>query len=203
VNLPAGLTEAYVLQRIDLVVRLLCRNFFFGYFDLDDIKQEGRVEALLALPRYDPGGFDEEGEPRRKLENFLYAHVRNRLLNFYRNKCRRNDPPCPLCHAGRHGEHDDGQPCGKYLAWKRRNDAKANLLRPVFMEEAEYTPSTPSTVESDAEVNEALALLDRKLPAELRSDYLRMRGGEKLPKARRARVEAAVRAALGGHLDGP
>lgn len=194
------MTEAEVLQKIDQAVRLLAHNFVFGYFDLDDIRQEARIFALDALERYDPQGYNDLGEPNRKLENFLFAHIRNRLLNLLRNKYRRNDPPCNLCHQGRHAEHEDRQVCQKYKEWKVRNTAKANLARPLDLstvaDEHERNMHAESDVEDQARVREATGLIDHQLPVDLRADYLRMKSGERLTKNRRLKVEVACREIL-------
>ena len=51
VQIPKGMTEEEVLSIIESVVNVLAFNFKFGYFDLDDMKQQGRMYALEALPR--------------------------------------------------------------------------------------------------------------------------------------------------------
>src|SRR5437763_58309 len=101
-NFPHGLTEDVVLAAIDNAVNVLARSFRFGIYDVEDIKQEARIMGLEAVPRWDR---------KRPLENFLYSHIRNRLINFKRNKFRRNDPPCPKCHQG--VPHEHGPLCEK------------------------------------------------------------------------------------------
>jgi hypothetical protein len=192
-NLPHGKTEAEVLLAIEKAVNILAPSFVFGYFDLDDIKQQGRVYALQALAA---GGYD----PSRPLENFLYAHIRNRYINLRRDKLRRSDAPCLRCHAGDPcGE--DGQTCRRYDDWLARNQAKANILRPLDIEhiadERERRARVASTVCEDAERDELLRRIDEQLPVELRSSYLQMRAGVSIPRARRLVVEAAVKEILG------
>lgn len=198
---PDGLTEAKVVAAIEHVARVLAHNYVFGYFDLDDVRQEAARFAVEALPRYDPGGFDDGGEPRRRLENFLFSHVKNRLINLVRDKYHRNDPPCGLCHTGRQAEHPDGRVCDRYRAWKARQGAKANLARPLDIggvaDECEPALREESAVEAEAHLDEAVARIDAALPPELRADYLRMRAGERLPRGRRAKVVEAVRGILG------
>ena len=55
-------------------------------------------------------------------------------------------------------------------------------------------------VESDAQVAELLARLDAELPAGVRRDWLMLKAGVKLSKARRAVVENNVRNVLGAAL---
>jgi DNA-directed RNA polymerase specialized sigma24 family protein len=169
-------------------------------FDLEDIKQEARLFALEALPRYDPRP-GPDGKPTRPLENFVCRHVKNRLLNMRRNLLRRADPPCSICHRAQGGstEHPDGQICKKYAAWKKRNDAKASLMSPSFLDTAVPLPDRGSRrpVEDETELKEMLELIDRKLDIELRGTYLQMRAGRPVSQSRRKAVVEAVREILG------
>ena len=67
------MTEQEVLIVIEKIANRYCHKFKFGYFTAEDIKQEAFIIAVDALDRYDE---------RRPLENFLSAHVKNRLINF-------------------------------------------------------------------------------------------------------------------------
>ncbi len=191
--IPAGRSEADVVEAINKAANILAPSFAFAYHEVSDIRQQIALEALKALAsgRYDP---------TRPLENFIYAHVRNRLINFKRDKLRRNDPPCPTCHRlipGEHSEHEDGKKCEKYLAWAGRNTAKQNIIAPLdisnISDEAEPRTRTESEVEDNVITHELLLLIDESLDMELRADYLAMRSGAKVPKARRELVVAALR----------
>src|SRR3954453_8942961 len=94
-KLPDNITEADFLAAIEKVVGILASSFAFGYFEVEDIKQQARLFAIEAMKRYDPS---------RPLDNFLYAHIKNRLINFRRDKFRRNDPPCLSCHMSIQGQ---------------------------------------------------------------------------------------------------
>ncbi len=187
--LPPNVSEAHFLEVVEKVVGILSRSFTFGYFDVADIKQQGRLFAIKAMEKYDPS---------RPLDNFLYTHVKNRLINFRRDKFRRNDPPCHDCHNSIAGEtqHADKQYCPKYINWLRLNSAKQNIMNPLdisnICDEREPTTRNESSVVEDIERNELLSLIDMKLSVELRSDYLKMQSGESVPKTRREAVKAAV-----------
>lgn len=56
----------------------------------------------------------------------------------------------------------------------------------------EPTTRTESSVVEDIETRELLALIDAKLPVELRLTYLQMQAGETVPKTKRIAVEKAV-----------
>ena len=202
-KIPEGMTEEEVIQAIQTVCNALIK-FKFGPYDDDDIRQQGAVFGIEVLNagRYDPRP-GPDGKPTRPLANFIFTHVRNRIINFKRDKYRRTDPPCKSCHEAIPGrtEHDDGQYCLKYEAWLKRNMAKANLLCPADL--AELEPShEATTVEDDVATKELLALIDAKLPLSMRADYLRLRDGETVPKARKFEIEQVVREILQESLDG-
>lgn len=91
-KLPENHTEEQVLAAIENVVNSLAYKYTFFHHTLEDVKQEARILALEALPRYDGV---------RSLEAFLWVHVNNRLMNFKRdNYERRDNKPCNKCpHA--------------------------------------------------------------------------------------------------------
>lgn len=182
---PPGTTEKDVLDAIEKAVTILAPSFVFGYWDLDDIKQQARMFCLQALERWDKV---------RPLENFLYTHCRNRLANLRRDKLRRNDPPCESCHAGTFCGQTEGGACRRYADWLKRNNAKANLARPLDIDNvSDNKKSHDCTTERDVEMDELLELIDEKLPMELRSYYLQMRDGLQVPKAKRQAVMDAVK----------
>lgn len=188
-KLPESVTEAAFLSATEKVVNILCPSFAFGFYDVDDMKQQARIFAIQAMAKYDP---------TRPLDNFLYTHIKNRLINFRRDNFRRNDPPCLTCYNSINGEtaHPDGQYCEKYLAWLRRNTTKQNIMNPLdisnISDENEPNTRRESTVLAEIETQELLDLIDMKLDVELRSTYLQMQAGESVPKAKREQVEAAV-----------
>lgn len=187
--MPTGYTEAQVVATITHLGNVMAPSFVFGAYSVADIKQEIALFCLEALPRYDPD---------RPLENFLRVHCQNRLTNLVRDKFRRSDPPCRLCHKGREFEHADHKMCEPYKVWKDRNDAKSNLAK-----SAETGPREPihddrlDEAANAAEIAEAVSMIDASLPTALRADYLRMKAGEKIPRDRRLAVEAAVKEILG------
>lgn len=196
-KIPLGYTETQILEAIDKVVNMLAPSFTFGYYDVEDIKQQGRLFAIQLL---ETGKFDAT----RPFENYAFRHIRNRYLNMRRDLLRRNEPPCRQCAAG--------TPCGpgnafcpRYQGWLERNQAKSNLMRPLDLnyiaDEHESRTRCPSTVAEDVATSELVQRIDKDLPVELRGTFLQMRAGVSVPKSRRLQVEAAVKAILKGALD--
>ncbi len=200
---PIGYTEKQVLDAIEKAVRILAPKYVFGTVEEDDLKQEGRLEAILALNKKvksEDGTLVPMYDPSRPLENFIYTVVNSRLLNYKRNKFTRSDTPCKPCHQGNPCS-GNGSPCHKYTEWFERNRIKTNIHSPLGIDnvadEHESSTRMESSVESDAEIHEILCLIDTKLPADLRADYLRMRAQVNVPRARRQLVEAAVHEIIG------
>lgn len=192
-ELPPEVSEKELLAAINNAVRVLAPSFTFGIYDLEDIRQEARMFGLEAVKRWDR---------IRPLENFLYSHIRNRLINLKRDKFRRNDPPCLLCHHGenKRSGHPSGEFCKKYVEWKRRNERKASLMRPMdfdhLPENCERKVCLESDVEGSVEMAEIMALIDERLDVDLRATYLQMLTGKSVPKARRSQVEEAIKEIL-------
>jgi hypothetical protein len=190
-KLPEGITEDRFLEAFDSVIKLLSSKFRFGYYEADDIRQKGAQFAIeaMASEKYDVG---------QPLENFLYTHIRNRLINFKRDNYMRPDPPCKTCvfwqatPAGRKcGVFAERSECAKYTSWEKRNETKKNLMNTVS-DETIGENSEVSTISNDLNMKELEAFIDHHLPMELRSDYLRLRSGASIPAARRERVREAV-----------
>lgn len=184
--LPVGYTEAQVLEAIEACVRILTPQFAFPGYPKEDLGQEAYIWALEALPRFDP---------TRPLDNFLYAHLKRRLINFRRDRYRRADPPCLACHEGH--QHEPTRLCKIHERWVKRNNAKAALNKNATPPQAALeTPSNDSTF-NDVAIRDAVALIDKHLDEELRGSWLRMRAGCAVPRVRRMRVEEAIRRILG------
>lgn len=184
-QMPAGMTEEEVLEIIKKVVTVQAPSYAFGPHGKDDMIQMGTLFALEALPRYDGV---------RRLECFLYIHVKRRLINFQRDKLRRNDPPCLKCHGGKPCQKNGGY-CHRYNDWLIRNKAKANIIRPVEL--TDEHPHRDSDCEGQVERDELIRLVDLELPVGLRSDYLKMRDGAPIPQIRKQAVMDAVKEILG------
>ena len=183
--LPDGINEEEFLEAVNKACDVLAKSFAFGYFDSDDIRQEAFIFAMEAVVRYDKS---------RPLANFLYTHIKNRLINFKRDRFHRNDPPCQLCSAGE--RHEDGNHCAKFIAWKKRNSAKQSLMPPVDLGDRDDVDSICEDLTESLNKDEIIAKIDMSLPAEIRSAYLRMKCGESVPKAKREMVLKCIREIL-------
>lgn len=198
-EVPAGMTQQDVIDAMERVARRLAPNFKFGSHTVDDIKQQAYLYACQGLASYDPS---------RPLDNFLFTHVRNRLINFKRDNHKRTDCPCRLCYAmlPGHTKHEDGKFCDKFNVWNNRNVRKQNVISPLdignISDENEPTTRYESTISQDVETIEILEKIDRELPVELRISYLHMKEGLSVPKSKRLEIELVVNEILGGDLDG-
>jgi hypothetical protein len=182
---PKKPSDPDVLAALSEVAAKLSPSFVFGSFSQADISQQVYLFGFEGLKLYDV---------RRPLVNFLYAHCKNRLINFKRDNLRRADPPCRSCHAGRPcSGAERGQDCEPYREWRERNDSKASLARGAPADAPERE-SRAHGQGRHAELAELRRLIDLKLPARLRSAYARLKDGAPLSRAHKAEVESAVRA---------
>ena len=114
----------------------------------------------------------------KPLENFIYTHINNRLKNFKRDNYYRFD----------------------YGNAQKIQDHKKNILEPMDIA-ALYTVSTEDETVSNAHIAEMIDLVDRKLPADLRGDYLRLQTNSPLPKGRKAMVIETIESIINGDYD--
>lgn len=191
-----GMTEKQVLAAIEQAVNSLASTYKFGYHDIEDIKQEGR---LLALKLIKSGSYDN----KRPLGNFLFTHIRNRLSNFKRDNFRRNDPPCITCHRAFQEAHcsecshvNDGKYCKKYVTWRKRNDSKQNLMNMLDLSvldgDSDFLAYTNSDVVERSELSEIQDILDQYLTAEQRKLLLKLRAGESVSSIKRKELEQYI-----------
>lgn len=196
--MPEGHTEKQVLDIIEKIVGILAGKFRFGYFDTDDIKQQGRLFAIEALPRFDK-------TRNHTLDNFLYRHVRNRLVNYKRDNYTRREFPCLSCpfydpknlkSTNSCAVYADKMECSKWSNWVNKNESKRNLVETA--QESDQPPfSKLQNASDDAAFQEMKDLIDKKLDIELRADYLRLLGGTSIPKARKDRIRQAIQDIIG------
>jgi DNA-directed RNA polymerase specialized sigma24 family protein len=182
-RVPDGLTEAEIIAAIDRAVRLLAPSFAFGYYDIEDMMQEGYIHALQVLEK-------DVYDTSRPLDNFIYTHIRNRFINMHRDKLRRTDAPCATCHGGE--PCTSGSYCQRYSAWLKRNRAKASLMKPgALVEDGKL-----SLHEIESDNADLFNLIDEKLDVSLRATYLQMRCGVSVTKAQREAVLNAIKEIL-------
>lgn len=192
--LPTGYNEKQILEIIEKIVGILASKFRFGYFDIDDIKQQGRLFAIEALPRFD-------ADRNHTLDNFLYRHVRNRLVNYKRDNYMRREFPCLSCpfydpknlkSTNSCAVFSDKMECTKWSNWINKNESKRNLVE--LAQESNQPAHNKNTTDAldDAAFKEMKDLIDAKLDVELRADYLRLLGGTSIPKPRKDRIRAAI-----------
>lgn len=168
-NLPENMTEEEFLETVEKVVNRLAHKFRFGFYDIDDIKQEATVIAIESLEKYDSA---------RPLENFLSVHLRRRLINLKRNiyYCRKPDT-------------DDPQ---KLDLWEKTNAAKQNLICPINIgnvdDEQEQRMRMDSDILGDLAEKEIIEIIEDNMPMFIWTDYLRYKSGASLPKEKKQKV---------------
>jgi DNA-directed RNA polymerase specialized sigma24 family protein len=189
VRIPKGMTESNVLDVINKVVNSLAPKFKFGFYDIEDIKQEAFIIAIEGLERY------EEDKP---LENFLFVHVRNRLITFKRDNYIRKNYVCKICS----NKNPNCENCHKRQI---KQNAKQFLMEPldIYSINDENEPSVHDTddIINTLTINEYTVLIDRHLPMSLRMDYIKMKSNVYVSKQRRIEIEEEINKILKEHAD--
>ena len=197
-KLPPGIrfSEEEVLIIIQKVVNTLAAKLRFGYHEVEDMKQQGALYAIKVLSEAD------KYDVTKPLENFLYTHIRNRFINYKRDNYVRSELPCKTCiffdpkfkkSTSGCAAFADKSDCKKLSDWRARNEAKRSLMKPVDMNIINEGESADDfNVIDSMSFIELEQLIDKHLDVELRSDYLRMRQQQPIPKSRRKRVQEAV-----------
>jgi hypothetical protein len=177
-------TEEQIAEILNRVAGLIAYKFRFSYHEPDDVRQQAIIFGIEALERYRP----EKGT----LDGFLYHHMRVRTINHIRDTFQRNDPPCKkTCHVGRFcsGQKE----CDRYLAWRRRNKRKQNVILPIDIsnlnDENEKNTRLSDFTAKKFEENELLTLIDEHLPVDLRGYWLRLRAGVSVPRVKKIAVQ--------------
>ena len=175
------MTEEEVLIVIDKTVAYLAPSFKFGYFDVEDMKQEGFIFCMDALKAFNFKKSSQE-DLSSALFTFLKTHVRWRFLNMRRKQLSRVEPPtcsCDLC------KHDSANrlDCKKYASWVKRNMAKRSLMEPFDVDEL-YNKEVSGTFDfADAMASsEVMKILDEHIPSSIRVDYRKFIDGDSLSK---------------------
>jgi DNA-directed RNA polymerase specialized sigma24 family protein len=184
--LPHNVSDEEFARVVENAGRILYKKLGKLHGTVEDFQQQAAVWALEALPRYDP---------RRPLDGYIYSHVRNRALNWVRDNYYRAEVPCKACDSGCPCGAD-GSYCRSYARWLDRNRFKQNIASPLSLEKAAER-TKPGTAEVDADERELSERIDKELPVELRSYYLRMLAGDPVPTNHRRSVQAAVAEILG------
>lgn len=184
--------ESELLKVIDIITKKLAYKFKFGYHDIEDMKQQISIFALEGLKNYDH---------KRPLENFLWTHVRNRLFNYKRDNYQRPDKPCYSCplfnkQNSSCTKYSNKNDCELYRNWSERNESKKNLMHLTTIDEIKDYGNAFLQNSLSIEDQEIVKILDEKLSGEIRSIYLRLKGGSKIPKSDRDKLLSKVQEIL-------
>ena len=199
-KIPKGMSEQEVISVIEKTVNYLAPSFKFGYFDADDMRQEGTIFCMEALDNFN---FNKSSKQDRSeaLFTFLKTHVRWRFLNMRRKQLMRCEPPacdCPLCKEDSANRLD----CPKYSNWIRRNISKKSLMEPFDVEEVYgSTASYSQNVEDKALSSEIIKVLNERVPVDIRADYRKFIDGVSIPKERKKKLILKIKDILKEYYD--
>lgn len=155
---------------ITKVINRTAPKYIFGFYELEDIKQESYIICINALENYDNN---------RPLENFLSKHLSNRLKDLKRNK------------YFRHNTNNESH--------KKLNAVKKKLMDlKQFCQIAEYDhPLEDPNLEEKLTTSEALELVMDMIGPSLRNDFLRMANDVSISQSKKKAVISKVKEILG------
>ena len=197
-HIPKDLTENEVLHIIEKTVSYLAPSFKFGYFDIDDMKQEGTIFCIEALSSFN---FDKscQDDVSSALLTFLKTHVRWRFLNMRRKQLSRAEPPncvCELCSSDSANRLD----CKKYSNWVKRNVAKKSLMEPFDVDTVISKDfSCVQDVHSRVLSSDIIKILNQYIPVNIRADYRKFLDGVSIPKNKREKLFLEIKKILKEH----
>ena len=192
-----GLTEEEVLKVIEEIVYRLASKFRFGFFSIDDLKQEARMIAWEGLDRWDG---------KRSLKNFLWSHVHNRLFNFKRDKYQRIDKPCQKCPINQFDKknklclkYDEEllEDCKFYYKWILRNLSKRNLMDTVDFDSIDDKNghrmwTNDLSIIDDIDNKEMIERIKSKIPLQYLDLYIKYINGIKITNINKIKIKEII-----------
>lgn len=190
-GINGNMTQMQVFETIEKVASRISYKFVFASHTYEDIKQQAWIYGINGLEHY---------KPDLPLENFLWIHIKNRLCNFKRQKFVRIDKPClncPLKAYVKKGDickkYKDKDDCSWYTNWKNRNEQKKNILMPVeFGMISGGDLGEESCPVDKLSAMDTIELIDKNISVDVRSIWLKARGGIKLLKEERELLKAEI-----------
>jgi hypothetical protein len=144
---------------------------------MEDIQQEGRIRAMTTgLETFDDTRFTD-AEMAKALERFLRIHVTTRMKNFMRDNMGRSEKPI----------NPD-----RVENWEKVNKRRRNIMRPASIHEITYEFPLQTNAVEEIHHTHLMDLINKNLPIELRTDFLRMCDGVRIPKPRQSKVREAI-----------
>lgn len=196
-RIPEGMSEGEVLATIDKVCSRLAYKYTFAFYDYEDIKQQGFIEAIKSLEKY---------EPTLPLENFLWKCVKNGLYNFKRNNYTRHDKPCNSCPLSAYVKKTDlctafkeKAECSYYSSWQEKNDRKRNVITPSHLSnivDYDISNNEQDSVVDTSSYREVVKIIDDNMPVDCRREWLKLKAGEKLHKCDLNKIKYEIRQIL-------
>ena len=176
---PEGYTQSQVIDLINKILDGLVSKFKFGVYDASDIRQEGFIEAMSLLTKFDG---------KRPLENFLRATLPNKLKNLRRNKSY-------VTHVSCSAHNEFTKNCEACESRQNTQLQKRKLLNPIDLDSVNPDGESNFIASDDLnslELKESLERINKLLPMDMRVDYLKMKEGLYVNRERRLEIEKKV-----------
>ena len=185
-NIPEGYNEEEVIKIIMDILENIAETYTFDMYDKEDIKQEGFIIALKVLNDY---------KGITTLKNFMTLTLHRKLKTFKRDNYVRPDRACSNCSVF-------NKNCERCIKRRQNQTNKLNLLNPIDIHsniKEERKISYKSSLLDTLEIIDLVDKINKELPVEFREDYLRLKEGLSVPKARRERIEQLITEIVENH----
>lgn len=199
-----------VIEAVEKFSGYLASVYKFGFFEIDDLKQEAMVRAFQVVNN---GTYDES----KDLDQYLFTAVKNHFKNIHRKYRQKNEPPCLTCPLFDPGfksslnqcrEYADKNDCEPFNSFNNKYKNRQSLLQPADIASISETDKEQLVIEynllDDLAQTELYDYVDKNISPEIRSDFLRMLSGIKISSENTKRVQKEIALILingGFHID--
>lgn len=191
-----------IIEAVEKFSSYLASVYKFGFYEIDDLKQEAMVRAFQAMNN---GTYDES----KDLDQYLFMTVKNHFKNIHRKYRQQNKPPCLTCPLYDPGfksslnqcvEYADKNDCEPFNSFNNKYKNRLSLLQPSDIATISEDDKNQLVIEynllEDLSQTELFDYVDKNISPEIRGDFLRMLSGVKINSENTKRVQREVVAIL-------
>lgn len=188
-----------VIEAVNKFAGYLASVYKFGFYEIDDLKQEAMVRAFQAMNN---GTYDDS----KDLDQYLFMTVKNHFKNIHRKYRQQNKPPCLTCplydpnfksSLNQCSEYADKNDCQPFNEFINKYENRQSLLQPSDITSISDEDKNELVIDynllEDLAQTELYDYVDRNIAPLVRNDFLRMIAGVKLhpDNIRRVQLEVA------------
>lgn len=187
-----------VVEIVEEFSGYLGQIYKFGFYELEDMKQEAVLRCLEALNN---NNYDET----KSLKQYLFMVVKNHFKNLLRKYRQKNEPPCLTCPFFDAAMKSSDNQCTKFInkndckefsEFQKKCSVRESILSPHDIGSLSEIEKEQLTVEYDILENmadtELYLYIDEHLKPYLRSDFLRLLSGINIKEENKKIIQREV-----------